>query len=37
MAYSFAAKGHYYQLAEAAANSKPKIVNSTGMEIPANF
>jgi len=33
MAYSFAAKGHYYQMSDAAASSKPLIKNHNGTEI----
>ena len=36
MAYAFAAKGHYLDLAEAAQDAKPKIVNASGVEIEPN-
>ena len=33
-AFGFVAKGHYYQLSEEAADSKPKIVDQDEKEIP---
>ena len=35
-AYSFAAKGHYYQISDEVLSSKPKIVDAKGEEITSN-
>ena len=36
-AYSFVAKGHYLNLADVAADSKPIITDTSGKVIEANF